>query len=72
MDPRKISSLLSIDQALARVRRFVAETTGTTPTDEEFADALAQVRQNFCSRAYFRSKLASCTCQISDIIRPRF
>jgi hypothetical protein len=42
MDPRKISSLLSIDQSLAQVRRFVAETTGTTPTDEEFADALGR------------------------------
>jgi hypothetical protein len=42
MDPRKISSLLSIDQSLAQVRRFVAETTGTTPTDEELADALGR------------------------------
>ena len=46
----------------------VAKVTGTL----DYGADLAQVRQNFCSRAYFRSKLASCTCQISDIIRPRF
>ncbi|HDI60688.1 MAG TPA: hypothetical protein ENF48_10135 [Desulfobacteraceae bacterium] len=32
----------AIDGSLAQVRRFVAQTTGTAPTDEELADALGR------------------------------
>ena len=42
MDPRKVSSPLSLDRSLVQVRRFVAETTGTAPTDAELADALGR------------------------------
>jgi hypothetical protein len=36
------TDLPSLDQALDKVRRYVAETTGTAPTDKELADALGR------------------------------
>jgi hypothetical protein len=42
MDLQKTGDPRLLDQSLARVRRFVAETTGTAPSDEEIADALGR------------------------------
>lgn len=36
------SDASALDGSLAQVRRFVAETTGTAPTDEELAAALGR------------------------------
>jgi hypothetical protein len=42
MDFEKTGVSPPLDRSLAQVRRFVAETTGETPTDEEIADALGR------------------------------